>query len=108
MRIWRLEPCDPLNPSWEASSHRGAVVIRAPSETVARETAERAFGVKTRFAPSKGMHAPPWRRPDLVHARIIESPSYPVEGPVEVLEPSFQRDLPRHERQQAKAPARRG
>lgn len=107
MPIWRLEPCDPQDSSWEASSHRGPVVVRAPSETIARETAERAFGVKTRFASGKGMHVPPWRRPQLVHARIIESEIYPAEGPVEVLEPSFQQDLSRHEREETKAPRRR-
>ncbi len=89
MRIWRLEPLHVEDPNWEASSHRGAVVVRAPSETVARELAQKAFGVKTRFAPTKGMHVPPWLRPDLVRANVIESAVYPLEGPDEVLEPSF-------------------
>jgi len=108
MPIWRLEPCDLQDPNWEASSHRGPVVVRAPSEDTAREAAEKAFGVKTRFATGRGGHAPPWRRPQLVHARIIESAIYAADGPVEVLEPSFQQDLPRHERQETEPPRRRG
>lgn len=107
MPIWRLEPCDPQDANWEGSSHRGPVVVRAPSEAIARETAERAFGVKSGFPLGKGMHAPPWRRPQLVRARLIESPIYPAEGPVEVLEPSFQQDLSRHGRRGAETPTRR-
>jgi hypothetical protein len=99
MPVWRLEPCDPADPSWEASSHRGPVVLRAPSEAVARETAELAFGVKTRFAPATGMRVSPWLRPHLVRARIVEGPAYPEEGPAEVLDPSFQQDLPPHKRE---------
>ena len=97
MPIWRLEPCDPQDPNWEASSHRGAVVVRAPDETIARKTAEKAFGVKTRFPLGKGVHAPPWCRPQLVRAQIIENAAYPAAGPVEILEPTFQQDLLRHE-----------
>jgi hypothetical protein len=89
MPIWRLTPIDLRDPNWEASSHRGLVVVRAPSEGSAREAAEEAFGVPTRFPPGKGMRVPPWTRPELVHAEIIDSPLYAAEGPTEVLEPSF-------------------
>ncbi len=99
MPIWRLEPCDLRDANWEASSHRGPVIVRAPSETAAREMAERAFGVKTRFTPGKGLHVPPWRRPHLVHARIIESATYPAEGATEILEPSYDLVLSQRERQ---------
>ncbi len=95
MPVWRLHPCDPLDPNWEASSHRGPVIVRAHNETAAREIAQRAFGVKTRFGLSKGVLAPPWLRPQLVRAQIVESPAWPAEGPEEVLEPSFGQDLPR-------------
>ena len=90
MPVWRLIPVDLDDPNWEASSHRGFAVVRAPSEASARETAESAFGVPTRFSPGKGMRQPPWKRSELVRAEIIDSPLYPAEGPTEVLEPSFE------------------
>ena len=89
MPIWRLTPIDAEDPNWEASSHRGLVVVRARSEASAREAAEKAFGVPTRFPPGKGMRVPPWMRSELVRAEIIDSPIYPAEGPTEVLEPFF-------------------
>ena len=98
MPIWRLEPCDLDDPNWEASSHRGSAIVRAPSEAAARETAEKAFGLKTRFAPRKGLHVAPWLRPEFVRAQVIDHEVYSEDGPDEVLEPSFEKDLPRHER----------
>lgn len=89
MPVWRLIPIDLNDPNWEASSHRGLVIIRAPSEATARESAEKAFGVPTRFRPGKGMRVPPWMRAELVRAEIIDKRVYPAEGPTEILEPSF-------------------
>jgi len=93
MRVWRLLPVDLADPSWEASSHRGPAVVRAPDEESAREVAEAAFGVRSRFAPGKGMRMPPWKRSDLVRAVVDEHSVYAAEGPHEVLEPSFDHDL---------------
>jgi hypothetical protein len=90
MPVWRLIPIDLDDPNWEASSHRGSAVVRAPSEAAARETAKVAFGVRTRFSPGKGMKQPPWARSELVRAEVIDSPLYAAEGPIEVLEPSFE------------------
>ena len=90
MPVWRLIPIDLDGPNWEASSHRGLVVVRAPNEASARETAEAAFGVQTRFRPAKGLRVPPWMRSELVRAEIIDNPVYPADGPTEVLEPSFE------------------
>lgn len=104
MPIWRLEPRDLNDPKWEASSHRGPAIVRASCEAGAREIAEKAFGVKTRFAPGKGTHAPPWRRPEFVDAQIIDNAVYTEEGLDEILEPSFARDLSHHERRRTRAP----
>jgi hypothetical protein len=89
MAIWKLTPIDLEDPNWEASSHRGLVVVRAPSEASAREAAEGAFAVPTRFPPGKGMRVPPWTRSELVRAEIVDHPIYSADGPTEVLEPSF-------------------
>ena len=88
MPIWRLTPLDLHDPNWQASSHRSVAVVRARDETQARATAAKAFDVKTRFAPRKGLSAPPWKRAALVKAEPIEDSRYEAEGPAAVLEPS--------------------
>ena len=89
MPLWKLMPVDLSDPDWEASSHRGLVIVRAPNEEAARDEAEKTFGVKTRFKPGAGVKAPPWKRSALVKAERIEDPRYESEGPVEILDPSF-------------------
>ena len=80
-------PVELENGNWEASSYRGRVVVRAPNEDAARDEAEKAFGVKTRFQPGTGVKAPPWKRPALVKAAIIEDARYEDKGPTELLFP---------------------
>lgn len=89
MPLWELTPVDLLDPNWEASSHRGKVIVRAPHEEVARDEAEKALGVKTRFEPGGGIKAPPWKRPDLVTAEIIHDDRYEEDGPTEILFPAL-------------------
>ena len=89
MPLWALLPLDSADPSWEASTYCGRVVVRAAGEEAARGKAEAAFGVKTRFKPGAGIKPPPWKRPQLVSARVIRDPRYEPEGPTEVLYPSL-------------------
>jgi len=89
MPLWRLQPLDLSDPSWEASSHRGLAMVRAPDEEAARDEAQRAFGVKTRFSPGAGVQAPPWKRASLVSAERVRDERYEDEGATEVLEPAF-------------------
>jgi len=89
MAVWRLTPIDPHDPNWAASSHRAHAIVRAPDEARAREAAQKAFGIKTRFEPGVAAKAAPWSRTDLTKAEEIEDVSYPSEGPTEVLEPAF-------------------
>jgi len=96
MAIWRLIPIDLSDPSWAASSDRGPVVVRALDEVSARKAAEAAFGIKSRFAPGKGIKVPPWTRNQLVRAEVVDQTSYSVEGSTEILEPTFVRDLHPH------------
>jgi hypothetical protein len=88
MTIWRLIPIDPLDPNWEASTHRGPAVVRAPDEKAARDVAAHAFDAKTRFKPGAGTLAPPWRRAQSVRAETIADSRYAIDGPTEVLEPT--------------------
>lgn len=74
MPIWRLSPIDLLDPNWEASSHRGVTVVRAPDEAAARAAAAKAFDVATRFPPRSVVRVPPWTRGNLVKAEQITDP----------------------------------
>jgi len=85
--IWTLTPVDLNDPNWEASSHRGPVVVRAPNEEKARALAADAFDVKTGFRPGQGMRFPPWNRAALVRAQRVDDPRFEPEGPPEILEP---------------------
>jgi hypothetical protein len=87
MAIWRLSPIEPADPAWAASAHNGPVVVRAASERAARQLAEQAFGVKTRFAPGSGVKPPPWLRPSLTRAERLDRSPYSVDGPATVLHP---------------------
>jgi len=98
MAIWRLSPVDLSDPNWEASSHRAAAIVRAPDEETAREVAQAAFGVKTRFRQRAGIVAPPWKRAELVVVERIKDERFDADGPSGVLSPSFDRDLRAKER----------
>ena len=89
MPIWSLQPIDPLDLAWEASTYRGKVIVRARDEATAREAAQHAFAVKTRFKPGAGVKPPPWKRPTLVKAEICQDDRYPAEGNTEVLYPTL-------------------
>jgi hypothetical protein len=89
MPLWKLTPVDLHDPNWEASSHRSVAIVRALDEADARDTAARAFDVKTRFGPRKGQRLPPWKRDALVRVERIEDARYDAEGPASVLEPTF-------------------
>ena len=92
MAIWQLSPVDLSDPNWEASSHRGPAIVRAPDEKTAREVAQTAFGVKTMFKRHPRLVAP-WTRAELVYASHIEDERFDPEGPSGVLVPSFEADL---------------
>jgi hypothetical protein len=89
MPVWKLMPIDLLDPNWEASSHRGAVIVRAPDEAAARSAAGRAFDVATRFPPRGGAKFPPWHSSALVSAEPIDDARYDAKGPTAILDPVF-------------------
>jgi hypothetical protein len=93
MFIWKLTPVSTEDPMWQASSHRGPLVVRAPDEESARAVAQRRFGVPTRFPVGTGLAGAPWKRPNLAVAEIVEPSRHDRNGPLEVLEPSFDTDL---------------
>jgi osmotically-inducible protein OsmY len=95
MTIWQLSPVDLSDPNWQASSHRGPAIVRAPDEKTARKLAQSAFGVETRFKQHPRLIAP-WTRAELVHASRIEDQRFDPDGPTGLLVPSFDADIARH------------
>ena len=90
MLIWRLVPTDTLEPNWQVSSHREAVVVRAAQECTARDAAAAAFSVSQGRQRSGGaVRLPPWSLAHLVRAEPVAQFAYSVEEPTEVLEPVF-------------------
>ena len=87
MPIWKLTPIDLTDSNWLASSHRDLAIIRAPDETTARTVAEKAFALPLHFTPGSGVRVPPWMRPSLVKAEMIEDRRFDPAGPPEVLMP---------------------
>lgn len=53
LSAWKLHPNAPASPFWEASSHKGDVIIRTPNEARARMIANTLFG-KAHERPSDG------------------------------------------------------
>jgi hypothetical protein len=86
-------PIDLLDPNWETSSHRGAVVVRARDEASAREIAAKAFTVKTGFPAGHGTKVPPWTRPELVKVERLDDSKWQNYVGDGVLDPSFDLDL---------------
>jgi hypothetical protein len=93
MYIWKLTPVDTDDPLWLASSHRALVIVRAPDEGSARTAAQQQFGVAARFPAGTRIVGAPWTRPDVVRAEIVKESGHTTEGPLAVLEPSFETDL---------------
>lgn len=87
MPVWLLTPLDAHDPDWQASSHCGPVVVRAPNEQRAREAAAEAFDLKTGFRPGEGVRFPPWNRAALVKAEQVLDTRFDEDGPTALLEP---------------------
>ena len=51
MAIFSLIPVDLDDPDWEASSHRGRVIVRAANEQQARAIAAEAFDIREPVLP---------------------------------------------------------
>jgi hypothetical protein len=93
MFIWKLTPLDTDDPIWLASSHRAPVIVRAPDEESARAAAQQEFGVAARFPAKAGIVAAPWTRANLARAEIVKGSRHTTDGPIALLEPSFETDL---------------
>ena len=84
MPIWKLEPFDPPNDNWRASSFCGPIVVRAKDKDEARGTASTQFGFWPQLAGNK-IPIDPWLDPGSSSCEEIPGAKYEREGPSEVL-----------------------
>ncbi len=89
MQLWKLTPLDLSAPNWEASTHKGPVIVRAPDEVAARQAAkDKFFRAANKQKIGDPVRHPPWAHASLVNAVTIDDERFEVEGPTEVLEPA--------------------
>lgn len=88
MAIWKLEPRGVNSPDWKASTYQGRVIVRADSETKARQIAAAAFviGIKVK-ADARKLSDIPWNQPLLVSAITIQDNNYQESGNEEIVGP---------------------
>ncbi len=87
MAIWKLEPTDISSRDWEASTYRGEIIVRAESETKARQIAAIAFGIATKKNLGEDIAFNPWNQSSLVSAVTIQDSNYKNDGKEEIVGP---------------------
>lgn len=60
--VWRLAPVDLSSENWNASTHKGEMIVRAPTERRAREMATAACAIAHGRLPSGRTALNPWNR----------------------------------------------
>ena len=95
MKVYKLTPVPTQldNRSWEASTHKGEMVICAGTEREARFMAEIATVIATDVSP-EGVIFPPWQDNQLV--TCVEIDDFEVSKEAEIIEPEgFDREWKR-------------
>ncbi len=87
MPIWRLEPINPDDHHWRASTYTGPVFVRAADEDKARELAASKFRIGAEPSPGAELPRPPWLYPWLTTCARIEESEYAEDGPDTILGP---------------------
>ncbi len=87
MGIWKLEPVNPDDDHWRASTYVGRLIVRAPDEDKARSLATAAFWGTAEKPPGEEMPRPPWGHPSKVTCVRLEDSGFDEEGPDGILGP---------------------
>lgn len=87
MNIWKLNPQNIEDTSWEASTHRSIVIVRAETEKAARMLTANKFAIATSPKLGEQVRTSPWRQQSLVSAVCINDSEYSKDGEARVLEP---------------------
>ena len=81
MPLWKLEPIDPTDRNWEASTYIGEAIVRAEDSRRARLLAARAYGIATRRVLGEEVKVVPWDYPGLVRsAQVPATDEYAEDG----------------------------
>ena len=87
-QLYRLTPINRLDRNWRTSVYRGAAVIRADSEDLARSLASKAFDTTlVPSSPGGTIATQLWQRPDAVQAELVHDQRYRSDGAAGILEP---------------------
>ena len=87
MGIWKLEPVNPSEVHWRASTYVGPVIVRAPDEIKARWVAVEAFGIAAEKLPGAEVPLLPWTYSWIVTCVQLEDSGFDKEGPDVILGP---------------------
>jgi hypothetical protein len=87
MPIWKLEPVNPDEHHWRASTYVGPVIVRAPDEDTAGSVAANAFGIAAEKPPGAEVPLLPWIHSWLVTCVRLDNSDFDEEGPEAILGP---------------------
>jgi hypothetical protein len=88
MAIWELEPVDPSDRNWAASTYKDRAVVRATDENTARQIATLAFTIATPVVRGEDVKVCPWRYPNLVRCTQLHDTDHDEDGPDAILDPA--------------------
>jgi hypothetical protein len=87
MPIWRLEPINPENYHWQASTYAGPLSVRAADEDKARELAASRFRIDAEKLPGADVPRTPWIYSWLAICEQIKVSEFEEDGPDTILGP---------------------
>jgi hypothetical protein len=87
MPIWKLQPTEHASDDWTTSLHRGAAIVRAPTEDLARQIAAEAFSMPVASAAERARLFSPWTQRELVRCFRLEQSTFSEDGPPTILDP---------------------
>ncbi len=87
MPIWRLEPINPDDDHWQASTYAGPLSVRAADDDKARELAASQFRIGAGKPPGAEDPKPPWLYSWLVTCERIKVSEFEEDGPDAILGP---------------------
>ena len=87
MPIWRLEPINPDDHHWQASTYAGPLTVRAVDEDKARELAVSQFSIAAEKPPGAEVLRTPWHYSWLSTCARLEASEFEEDGPDTILGP---------------------
>ena len=87
MPIWRLEPINPGDHHWRASTYVGPLSVRAADEDKARALAASQFGIAAEKLLGTEVPRTPWLYSWLATCKRIEASEFEEDGPDTILGP---------------------